>query len=323
MLAPMQRFGTIADTKPNVHQESFQKHFPRTQTVEFAPDPTIRRRERFNPEPIPEGRYDRNRRFSEYSTFHHGTIPLDTCKLSTAYLVSPSQAFYTDRGRPLSSAPSVPLSIRTEHTHHTHLSAHPVDAMTRNFGGFPSPFSIAKSIIGRLFPGVRRQLTRAVTIPATVSLTPGREGLEPGKKYAPYISFDAVVGRNSKFHLLTQDQLEEIGGVEYRALNALLWIVALVWHNSAFERALLMRTYAVSYWYPTCRIRHHRTVHLDKQMGTSLRPDNTPPEYCLVCGARHVCPDKTLTGILNAPGSPHFKSFQRTPIRGCPWWTNQ
>lgn len=100
--------------------------------------------------------------------------------------------------------------------------------MTRNFGGFPSPFSIAKTIIGRLFPGVRRQLTRAVTIPATVSLTPGRDGLEPGKKYAPYISFDATVGRNSKFHLLTQDQLDEIGGVEYRALNALLWIVASV-----------------------------------------------------------------------------------------------
>lgn len=100
--------------------------------------------------------------------------------------------------------------------------------MTRNFGGFPSPFSLAKLLIGRLFPGVRRQLTKAITIPATVSLTPGRGGQAHGKKYAPYISFDVVIGRNSKFHLLTQEQLEEIGGVEYRALNALLWIVAVV-----------------------------------------------------------------------------------------------
>lgn len=28
------------------------------------------------------------------------------------------------------------------------------------------------------------------------------------------------------FHSLTHEQLEELGGVEYRALSALLWIVA-------------------------------------------------------------------------------------------------
>jgi len=65
-------------------------------------------------------------------------------------------------------------------------------------------------------------------MPATVSLTPSRAGAEAGKKQVPYISFDAVVGRNSAFHLLTHEQLDEIGGVEYRALNALLWIVAAV-----------------------------------------------------------------------------------------------
>lgn len=82
----MQRFGTIADTKPNVPQESFQRHFPRTQTVEFAPDPTTRRRERLTAEPIPEGRYDRSRRYSEYSSFHH-SMPPDACTLSAAHNV--------------------------------------------------------------------------------------------------------------------------------------------------------------------------------------------------------------------------------------------
>jgi len=66
-------------------------------------------------------------------------------------------------------------------------------------------------------------------MPATMSLTPSRVGAaEVGRKQVPYISFDAVVGRNSAFHLLTNEQLDEIGGVEYRALNALLWIVAAV-----------------------------------------------------------------------------------------------
>lgn len=45
-------------------------------------------------------------------------------------------------------------------------------------------------------------------------------------KEVPYISFSAVVGRNSHFHDLTEEQMEELGGIEYRALKALLYIVA-------------------------------------------------------------------------------------------------
>jgi hypothetical protein len=44
----------------------------------------------------------------------------------------------------------------------------------------------------------------------------------------PYISFDAVVGRNSQFKDLTSEQLEELGGVEYRGLKVLTWVVPLV-----------------------------------------------------------------------------------------------
>jgi hypothetical protein len=47
---------------------------------------------------------------------------------------------------------------------------------------------------------------------------------EPEKEVA-YISFAAVVGRNSRFEGLTEEQMEELGGVEYRALRVLLWIV--------------------------------------------------------------------------------------------------
>ncbi len=47
-------------------------------------------------------------------------------------------------------------------------------------------------------------------------------------KEVPYISFDAFVGRNSLFHGLTNEQHDELGGVEYRALRALFWIVLMV-----------------------------------------------------------------------------------------------
>lgn len=91
------------------------------------------------------------------------------------------------------------------------------------------PAQVIKSIFAKLFPKLNRRLTRTVTIPMTQSLVPSRmEEVPPGAKPVTYISFDAIVGRNSTFHLLTSDQLDEIGGVEYRALNALLWIVGCV-----------------------------------------------------------------------------------------------
>ncbi|CAK5281873.1 unnamed protein product [Mycena citricolor] len=95
------------------------------------------------------------------------------------------------------------------------------------FGGFPMPLQIARDLFTRFFPKLERKLTRTLTLPPTMTLASrggGDGGL--GIKPAPYISFDAIVGRNSLFKELTAEQQDELGGVEYRALNALLWIVA-------------------------------------------------------------------------------------------------
>jgi len=40
-----------------------------------------------------------------------------------------------------------------------------------------------------------------------------------------YFSFFPLVSRNSQFHGLTEDQLEELGGVEYMALRTLSWLI--------------------------------------------------------------------------------------------------
>lgn len=45
-------------------------------------------------------------------------------------------------------------------------------------------------------------------------------------KDVPYIDFAAVVGRNSTFIDLTEEQLEVLGGAEYIALKFLLKVVA-------------------------------------------------------------------------------------------------
>jgi len=52
----------------------------------------------------------------------------------------------------------------------------------------------------------------------------------------PYLSFPTIVGRNSVFHGLTEDQLEELGGIEFRALNMLMWAVPLVCHGIVADR---------------------------------------------------------------------------------------
>ncbi|KAG1746345.1 cation transport protein-domain-containing protein [Suillus lakei] len=122
----------------------------------------------------------------------------------------------------------------------------PQEQMLRGFGGFPMPHELLGMLFGWLFPNIKNRLNRTVTIPVTTTLTGGGLGrtmsgaasipgrlthggsisAREGTKPVAYISFDAIVGRNSAFHFSTNEQLEELGGVEYRALNALLWLVA-------------------------------------------------------------------------------------------------
>ena len=88
------------------------------------------------------------------------------------------------------------------------------------------PHELVSRAVDHMFPAFKRTLTRTVTIPRTQTITSHRAAtIAPGAVPVPYISFETVVGRNSEFQELTRDQLEELGGVEYRALTALLWIV--------------------------------------------------------------------------------------------------
>ncbi|KAF7315082.1 Potassium transport protein [Mycena indigotica] len=95
------------------------------------------------------------------------------------------------------------------------------------FGGFPMPHEIIKQLFSRFFPKLERKLTRTMTLPRTTTLASRHNSSAVGSIPAPYISFDAIVGRNSAFRQLSREQQDELGGVEYRALNALLWIVAV------------------------------------------------------------------------------------------------
>lgn len=100
-------------------------------------------------------------------------------------------------------------------------------ALQRGFGGFPTPQTLFLRLLGRFFPNIKDRIVKRVTMPRTTTLASVAGGSPEGQGVS-YLSFDAIVGRNSKFHQLTEENLEELGGAEYRALTALLWIVASV-----------------------------------------------------------------------------------------------
>lgn len=88
--------------------------------------------------------------------------------------------------------------------------------MTTGYGGFPNPLTAAAGFVRRQLPAA---IERSITMPRTTTLASTKAGqarTEPATKNVSYLTFDATVGRNSKFRKLTTAQQEELGGVEYR-----------------------------------------------------------------------------------------------------------
>ncbi|KAE9400631.1 hypothetical protein BT96DRAFT_965214 [Gymnopus androsaceus JB14] len=194
------RFRRLSDPGVPSRSASPQAHsstrFARTPTVEFSTT-LPRRRARIDPGPHPE---------------HEPIRPA-------------AEPLQHDDHRSMRRTSIASRPVTTSHTYSTHKSNR--GAKHSGFGGFPMPHEILQRLFDALFPTLRRKLTRTVTIPATMTITSQRgDHIPPGAKIVPYVSFEAVVGRNSAFPLISEEQMEELGGVEYRALNALLWIVA-------------------------------------------------------------------------------------------------
>lgn len=108
-------------------------------------------------------------------------------------------------------------------------------AMNTGFGGFDNPLKrysrkLFCHIVHRHLPNSR--LPRAMSLKSTRRdarakphpplRTTWRHPSPGHEKDVDYISFDAVVGRNSKFVNLTSGQRDELGGVEYRVSEPFL-----------------------------------------------------------------------------------------------------
>lgn len=138
-------------------------------------------------------------------SFKHDDIDAEQPQ-PAASVAFPRDIFPREKTRSLSHYPrtrSLPRPESTRSIKHT------------GYGGFPTPLEMLKTIAYRLAPEKSAKLGRTLTQePTTAQTNDELTGLR--------------VGRNSRFLKLTQEQKEELGGIEYRASRLLLVIVCCV-----------------------------------------------------------------------------------------------
>lgn len=114
----------------------------------------------------------------------------------------------------------------------------------KGLGGFPSPWDFLMSLLR-----VSRMQER-LTMPAVRTMTTMHPADDveraSDRKFAPYLTFDATVTGNSHFHNLTHTQRNVLGGVEYRALNLLAWLIPTYWFTCVSVVILLIAPYLSS-----------------------------------------------------------------------------
>lgn len=86
----------------------------------------------------------------------------------------------------------------------------------------------------------------------------------------PYLSYQPTIGRNSTFVNLTEEQREELGGIEYRSLKTLAVILcSKCWRLLVWIWPLTF-FYSLLCWLPSARPRHPHSLVCDEQyLGTN------------------------------------------------------
>ena len=107
---------------------------------------------------------------------------------------------------------------------------------SQGMGDFPSILDYARDLMDRIYPklqqrhkrGGKAHWARSMRFKRNKGTEPESPTNEDGEP-APYLTFDATVAGNSHFTSLTSEQQQELGGVEYRALGLLKWLIPIYW----------------------------------------------------------------------------------------------
>jgi Trk-type K+ transport system membrane component len=86
-----------------------------------------------------------------------------------------------------------------------------------------------------------RSMVGSRTRTFTSFLSQERQNSDP----LPYLSYAATIGRNSTFVDLTEEQREELGGIEYRSLKTLAWVLMAYYFGSFLFGIVLLLPWIV------------------------------------------------------------------------------
>ena len=104
----------------------------------------------------------------------------------------------------------------------------------QGLGGFPGPSALATQVIRITAPHAYSRIERKMSMPLMRTLD---------EEKTPWLKFSGlIVGRNSDFRTetLSDEQLEDLGGAEYRALRWLSYLVPMVRFLSSFPSRLVV-----------------------------------------------------------------------------------
>ena len=112
-------------------------------------------------------------------------------------------------------------------------------------GGFPAPWDYISSIVEsrqNRVPTMRYSTTFASQHLPSRSLDIQKEDTQ----FVPYLTFDAEVTGNSHFQNLTVAQKNELGGLEYRSLAVLSWMIPMYWIGWLLLSIVIVAPYLAS-----------------------------------------------------------------------------
>ncbi|WFD44269.1 hypothetical protein MPSI1_002935 [Malassezia psittaci] len=113
----------------------------------------------------------------------------------------------------------------------------------KGLGKFPSPLRVTMAVLDATHVKARFKSRAAPAVPNQSS---DLESNNEKGHHAPYLSFNAKVSYNSHITGLTRAQRMELGGVEYRALDLLCWLIPLYWIGWVILALVIFTPYITS-----------------------------------------------------------------------------
>ncbi|KAI3624159.1 hypothetical protein GLX27_002935 [Malassezia furfur] len=117
----------------------------------------------------------------------------------------------------------------------------------KGLGDFPTPVDLVMGLLESFRVKHKLKTPESRTMVAE-PLTAEAEAQADGEavRHAPYLTFNARVTGNSHFTGLTHAQRVELGGVEYRALDVLAWLIPLYWLTFVVLALVIFTPYMAS-----------------------------------------------------------------------------